>query len=297
MSSARATSSTEQVLAKAAEISGVDLHGAQVIRDGSNAIYRLAHDMVARIGQPGCLEAAERELRISQWLNNSGIPTVEAMSALRQPVVVADRPVTWWRLIPDHRPSTPAEMGAMLSALHALPPPTELQLPAYDPFTGLHERLVTAAMIDEDDRTWLLSHHTELRTQYDALPEAFSLSVIHGDAWQGNLVVPSSGVPTVLDLDKVSIGRREWDLIQLAVDYTDFSRVSGQDYRAFVEAYGGYDVTSWPGFRVLADIQELRWVGFAIARSPDSPRAAAQAKHRIACLRGQVARPWRWDAL
>ncbi|WP_107660508.1 phosphotransferase enzyme family protein [Nocardia suismassiliense] len=285
------------MLAKAAEVSGVDLRGAELIRDGSHAIYRLADDIVARIGQAGSIDDAQRELRISHWLNASGIPTVEAETSLTQPVIVADRPVTWWRLIPDHRPSTPSELGAMLRMLHALPPPTEFELPAYDPFTGLEERIDTAVMLDQDDRTWLLQHYSRLRAEYETLPKALMPCVIHGDAWQGNLVVPPSGIPTALDLDKMSIGRPEWDLIQLGVDYTDFSRVPDGDYRSFVEAYGGYDVTEWPGFRVLADIQELRWVAFAVAQSAGNDIAARQAKHRIACLRGQVPRPWRWEAL
>lgn len=289
--------SADEVLAKAAEISGVDLRGAELIRDGSHAIYRLADDVVARIGRPGSIDDAQRELRISQWLNDSGIPTVEAETLLTQPIIITDRPVTWWRLIPDHRPSTPGELGAMLRALHALPPPTEFELPTYDPFTGLDERIDSAGMLDHDDRAWLLQHYTRLRAQYDALPNTLSSCVIHGDAWQGNLVVPPSGIPTVLDLDKVSIGRREWDLTQLGVDYTDFSRVPRDDYQSFVTAYGGDDVTQWPGFRTLADIQELRWVAFAVAQSTGNGKAALQAKHRIACLRGQVPRPWRWEAL
>ncbi|MEV6557951.1 aminoglycoside phosphotransferase family protein [Nocardia sp. NPDC051756] len=297
MSSPRSHTSADEVLAKAAEVSGVDLRGAEVIRDGSHAIYRLADNIVARIGQPGSIDDAKRELRVSQWLNDSGIPTVEAETSLTQPVVVDDRPVTWWRLIPDHRPSTPGELGAMLRALHELSPPSEFELPAYDPFTGLEERIDTADMLDRDDRTWLLQHYARLRAQYYSLPNTLSPCVIHGDAWQGNLVVPPSGIPTVLDLDKMSIGRREWDLTQLGVDYTDFSRVPYDDYQSFVTAYGGDDVTEWPGFRILADIQELRWVAFAVAQSAGNGNAARQAKHRIACLRGQVPRPWQWEAL
>ncbi|WP_063632280.1 phosphotransferase enzyme family protein [Nocardia brasiliensis] len=297
MSSPHSCTPADEVLAKAAEVSGVELCGAEVIRDGSHAIYRLADDIVARIGQPGSIDDAVRELRISQWLNNSGIPTVESVPSLPHPIVVADRPVTWWRLIPDHRPSTPGELGAMLRALHALPPPTEFELPNYDPFTGLEERINNAEMLVQDDRTWLLQHCARLRTDYEVLPNALSPCVIHGDAWQGNLVVPPSGIPTVLDLDKVSIGRRQWDLTQLGVDYTDFSRVPPDDYRSFVVAYGGDDVTKWPGFRVLADIQELRWVAFAVAQSAGNGNAARQAKHRIACLRGEVPRPWQWEAL
>ncbi|MCP2297584.1 Phosphotransferase enzyme family protein [Nocardia amikacinitolerans] len=292
----QANVSTADVLSEAARIAGIDCHGAELIRDGSHVIYRLG-DIVARIGQRGSDFAARRELRISRWLNECGIATVESVAGLKQPVIVAERPVTWWRLIPEHRPSTPGELGAMLHDLHQLTAPADLALPDYEPFAGLYERLATADEVGRADRQWLLQHYTELRTRHDDLPTPAHLGVIHGDAWQGNLVVPTSGIPTVLDLDKVSLGRREWDLIQLAVDYTDFRRITAQDYRAFVDAYGGYDVTAWPGFRLLADVQELRWAAFAVERSRTSPQAAAQAAHRIACLRGQVARPWRWDAL
>jgi hypothetical protein len=101
----------------------------------------------------------------------------------------------------------------------------------------------------------------------------------------------------VLDLDKLSLGRPEWDLVQLAVDYTDFARVPDADYLSFVNAYGGCDVTTRPDFRVFADIQEPRWVGFALERACASKSAVGQANHRIACLRGAVPRPWQWEAL
>ncbi|MFI5542055.1 phosphotransferase [Nocardia sp. NPDC051900] len=291
-----ATTASKEVLAKAAQQAGLELHHPEAIREGSHAMYRVG-DIVARIGKRGSLKDAERELRVSQWLNSSGIPTVEAVSELPQPIVVDDRPATWWRLIPDHRPATPAELGAMLRALHSLPPPADPDLPRYNPFGDLPARLATAGTADDGDRTWLLTRYDELRQQYDNLPDPLRLAVIHGDAWQGNLVVPPSGIPTVLDLDKVSLGRPEWDLIQLAVDYTDFARVLEADYLSFVNAYGGYDVTTWSSFRLFADIQELRWVGFAIGQAGASEAAARQAKHRIECLRGEVTRPWRWEAL
>jgi hypothetical protein len=86
-------------------------------------------------------------------------------------------------------------------------------------------------------------------------------------------------------------------LVQLAVDYTDFRRITDRQYQGFVDAYGGYDVTRWPSYRVLADIQELRWVGFAINRSDAGQAVTAVARHRIACLRGLVPKPWTWTVL
>ncbi|MFC8044046.1 phosphotransferase family protein [Nocardia sp. NPDC057353] len=157
--------------------------------------------------------------------------------------------------------------------------------------------MAAADALEADDREWLLRHSTSLRQRYEQLPPPVRITVIHGDAWQGNLVVPAEGTPIFLDLDKVSRGRPEWDLVQLAVDHADFTRLSTTDYRSFVTAYGGYDVTSTPEFRIFADIQELRWVTFAIGLTHRDQEAAAEARHRIACLRGHVPKPWRWSAL
>ncbi|MFJ4654668.1 phosphotransferase enzyme family protein [Nocardia sp. NPDC088792] len=285
------------MLSRAARISNIDACGAVPIRDGSHAIFELPNGIVARIGKPDSYRTARRELYISQWLNQNGIATVQAVHSIPQPTVVNERPVTWWTLIPDHRSSTPEELGRMLRRLHALTPPTDFPLPSYAPFDGLREHIESATTIDEDDRSWLLTQFVRLRQQYDELDHPLPPCVIHGDAWQGNLVVPRTGDPIVLDLDKVSVGWREWDLVQLAVDYTDFQRITDSQYQSFVDAYGGYDVTQWPGYRVLADIQELRWVGFALGRSDTRKAAAIEATHRIACLRGVMPKPWTWQAL
>ncbi|MFF0488432.1 phosphotransferase enzyme family protein [Nocardia sp. NPDC004068] len=288
---------SDQVLLEAARVAGLKLTEYELVREGSHAVYRLAGDIVARIGRPGAGDAAAREVLISRWLNRSRIPTIEPVASIRQPTVIDGRPVTWWHLIPDHRPATPRELGTMLRALHALAPPTNPALPEHDPFHDLRSQLSGATAVKEGDRDWLLGHHDELRRRYDELPKAFAPSVIHADAWQGNLIVPPSGVPTLLDLDRVSLGRPEWDLVQLAADHADFDRIPDLEYGEFVDAYGGYDLAAQPSFRVLADIQELRWAAFALTRAETSHIAAAQADHRIACLRGEVAKPWQWDAL
>src|SRR5699024_6229203 len=119
---------------------------------------------------------------------------------------------------------------------------------------------------------------------------------VHGDAWQGNVAVPQTGTPVLLDLEHVSCGHSDWDLIPIAVDYADFARLTSTDYHDFVAAYGDHDVTATPGFRVLADIQELRWVVFVLGKAANSAHAVREAQHRIACLRGEIPRPWTWTA-
>ncbi|MFQ6268715.1 phosphotransferase enzyme family protein [Kutzneria viridogrisea] len=258
-------------------------------------LYQLPNRIVARIGRPGTYEIALRELQASRWLATSGFPVVRALD-VHQPTLVEDRPVTWWELLPEHRSATPSELGAVLRDLHALPLPAETPLPEHNPLRGLSTSICGASTVSAADRSWLLSHLHDLEKRYRELPEGLPRCVVHGDAWQGNVAVIPQRRPVVLDLDHVAIGRPEWDLIPLAVDRMDFQRISEAEYRAFVTAYGGFDVTTWPGYRPLADICELRWLCFALTKADSNKRAAAEAEHRLSCLRGDIPRPWTWSA-
>ena len=259
-------------------------------------MYRLREDVVARVGRPGTAGTAKREVEVADWLAASGLSVTRTVEGVTQPVVVDDRPVTWWRLLPEHRAATPAELGSVLRALHAVPVPTSPRLPTSDPLAVLDELIVEAPWVDDEDRAWLVAHVADLRKRYRRSSLEEPRNVIHGDAWQDNVAVPAAGAPILLDLEHVSIGHPDWDLIQLAVDYADFARIDEQEYRSFVHAYGGYDVTTTAGFRVLADIQELRWTNYVIAKSESNEAAGREVRHRIACLRGKVARPWTWTA-
>ena len=81
----------------------------------------------------------------------------------------------------------------------------------------------------------------------------------------------------------------------LAVDHADFSRISSKQYVDFVSAYG-FDATGIHAFRMLAEMQELRWTSYVIGKAAASPASADEASHRIACLKGEVLRPWNWQA-
>lgn len=280
----------------AAEAAGIDAGDMALLRDGSNAVVRLPHHVVARVGAPGTSDNAARQVHVARWLADSGIAVVMPLAAPPQPTLVGDRPVTWWTELPEHRHSNPAELGAALQALHRLRPPGQPVLPCYDAFDGIDEGITNARHLDPDDRHWLADRLAQLRRAVDALDLHRTAGVLHGDAWQGNLVVPvGGGEPILLDLDHVSLGHPAWDLAPLAADHVDFARIMDADYRAFVTAYGGHDITATPLFRTLADVEELRWTAFVLGKTA-SPEALNEARHRISCLRGQVPRPWTWTA-
>lgn len=284
------------VLISASRIAGVQAAGARLIRDGSNTMYELPGQTVARIGRAGTTEDARQEVQVSRWLTGAGMRVVRAVADLQQPVIVDDRPVTWWTLIPKHRPGQPAELGHLLAELHSLPVPTNPHLPAFDPFAGISERISNAHSLSEGDRSWLSQRLDQLHASYDQHNQLTTRTVIHGDAWQGNVAVPEGQQPILLDLENVSLGHPDHDLITIAVDYTDFARLSHTDYESFVNAYGGHNVTMSPGYRTLADLQELRWLSFVLSKAPDNPAAEHEVIHRIACLRGDIPQPWTWTA-
>jgi len=268
-----------------------------LLRDGSNVMYRLPGGVVARIGRVGAVDAATREVQVSRWLLAAGIAVVRTIDDLPQPVVVDGRPVTWWEFIPSGGIGSPADLATLLRRLHRLPVPDGITLPRHDPFIDLTHRVTASPVLNESDRAWLGRHLRTLKDRYECVTFDLARCVVHGDAWQGNVVVPHGGAPLLLDLEAVALGQPEWDLVQTAVDHTDFARLDRANYTSFVAAYGGYDVTDLPDYRVLGDIQELRWVCFALSRSATSPAAAREAHHRIACLRGDLPRPWSWTAL
>lgn len=285
------------VVTEAAQQVGMTAAPMELVRDGSHTIFRLPHGVVARLGPPGSGARASREIQVAGWLAASGVAVVQPVSGVPQPTLVGDRPVTWWLELPSHRAATPAELGAALRVLHRVPPPTTLELQRLDPFAGFAQRIRGADWTVPSDRDWLASHLDDLRNRWTRLPPGRPDCVIHGDAWQGNVAVPDRGGSILLDLEHVSLGPPEWDLIAIAADRTDFRRIDPAEYRSFVDAYGGHDVTTWPGYRTMADILELRWVCFALGKGGRDKAATDEARHRVACLRGEIPRPWTWTAL
>lgn len=172
-------------------------------------LYALPDGLVARIGRAGAESTARREVGVSFWLADNGFPAVRAKTDVDQPTVTHGRPVTWWALLPAHRPATTTELGETLRRLHALAVPDGLNLPEIDPFSCLDVKIDQARSVSADDRQWLSQHLADLRTAYVELPAGLPSCVVHGDAWQGNLAVSGDSPPVLLDLENVGIGRPE----------------------------------------------------------------------------------------
>lgn len=279
-------------LAEARRDLGLDTSEAELIRAGENTLYRLPGGLVARVTREGQEDAARKEVRVSRWLIGHGVPVVEAIDALDQPVVAGDRAVTFWRDLGTHRPGNLSELAELLRRVHALPLPG-FELGPLTPFVRFRDRLAAATWLPPDDLRWLYERGHDLQERYDARQIKQEPHVIHGDAWTGNVAVTGHG-PVLLDLERFAIGPPEWDLVGVAVDFTTFGILSAKEWAGFCESYG-QDVTTSEVFELFRDIRELRKVTFAIQMADHRPDIAEQARFRLACLQGKHGpRPWGW---
>jgi aminoglycoside phosphotransferase len=268
-------------------MAGLDADGAELVRLGKNAIYRLAAaPVVARIARTvDCLPDVRTEVGVARWLESEDFPAVRLAGPSGQPLAVEGRVVSFWELVSDGTEyGTAAELGALLRRLHALQLPPRLGVPLLRPF-GRVERRIENADLDEGDRAFLRERLAWLRGDYEELIFALPFGPIHGDANVGNILRRRDGVAVLIDLDGFGTGPREWDLALSAVYYDRMGWLSAEEYAAFVDAYG-FDVMAWSGYPVLRDIRELIMVTWLSQRVGESQEIAAEVRKRIADLRG-----------
>lgn len=270
----------------------MDSHGAQLLRLGTNANYRLAaHPVMVRIS-PGHFEDVRKELAVARWLASSGFPAARIAEDITQPLVLDDRIVTFWELIePSPQPAGVSDFAFLLGKLHRLPEP-EFPLPRFDPLDHTARRLESAG--DGEDARFLRGRCERLREQYARLNFVLPPGVIHGDAHEANALRGRDGTVRMLDFEAFAMGPREWDLAVLAMRYRPFGWISEVEYRACITAYGGFDVADWPGFPVLTRIRELSMTSWLLRKAGDSPEHEAELRRRMADLRDDSApRHWR----
>ncbi|WP_280443385.1 phosphotransferase family protein [Nocardia brasiliensis] len=271
---------------------GLNPNSSALLRRGENSIYVIDDAIVVRVSRPGQERAACREVKVAEWLEAAGIPAVQLMPGIDQPIVVEERAVTFWRKLPPHRPGTPAQIAYALKQLHSLPVPTTFELDALEPFVRLEQRIEAATTLPAEDREWMREHLVTLTRQYANLRPGQPHCVVHGDAWVGNVVATDDGRVVLLDLERTSFGPPEWDLVHTAIKCSSFGWISPAEYESFCAVYG-HDVSAWSGFELLRDIREFRMTCMAAQSAPTHPADREQADHRIACLRGAFGgRPW-----
>ncbi|MCO5993007.1 phosphotransferase enzyme family protein [Actinoallomurus rhizosphaericola] len=288
-----AAADTLRTLNHAGAVVGIDVTGAQLLRIGENAIYRLPDRIIGRIARTAAYEPdARKEVAVARWLEGHEYPAVRALP-IDQPVVVDGRVVTFWDLVSDKESyGSTAEVASLLARLHRLEPPSSLGLPSLQPFARAELRIDGNGWLSSGDRDFLRGRLEELRTRFAELEFALAPGVIHGDASVGNVIHDDAGNPILIDLDGFAIGPREWDLVLTAIYYDSFGWHTRDEYEVFVKTYG-FDVMEWPGYPVLRDVREFLMVTWLSQKASDDEKVAAEVRKRILALRtGSDKRDW-----
>lgn len=274
---------------------GLDSAGAELLRLGSNAVYRLAASpVVVRIARnPGSLAETERVVGVARWLAEEDFPATRVVSGLRQPLVVGGRVVSFWENAQDRSEyANTTELAELLRRLHWLEEPESLGLPYLDPFARLGERLAGLIVIADADREYLGERADDLHKQYDRLDYVLPFGLVHGDANVGNVIRDHDGRAILIDLDGFALGPREWDLVLTALYYERYGWHTRAEYEAFVFHYG-FDVMNWPGYSVLADVRELLMTAWIGQSAGSDATAAEEFARRMHALRtGGSRRDW-----
>ncbi|XKK58833.1 aminoglycoside phosphotransferase family protein [Streptomyces sp. ARC32] len=286
-----------RVMVAACRAAGLDGSGAELIRLGENALFRLATvPVIVRVARGHeWLPTAGKEVAVSRWLAGEGFSAARIVEDLEQPLLIDGYPVTFWRQIVegDRKPAY-GELGAVLRDLHSLTVPAGLELPRFDPF-GKQELRIDRAPIPEDDRTFLRKRWRELQDRYSDLQFDTPKGPVHGDAHVQNLMVDDRGQVILIDFEAFCCDHPEWDLMVTAVEHHSLGWQSHAQYAAFVSAYGR-DLYDWPGYEMLRGLQEFGMTTWLMQNIREDEQTAAEYRRRIAALRDDTAprdwRPW-----
>ncbi len=289
--------SAHATLREACSALGLDDGGAELIRFGQNAIYRLRHQpYVVRIARTADPADVRTEVRAARWLADMDFPATRLadLDHIAQPVEVGGRLVTVWDLVrqgPD-RP-TMTDLGRILRGLHDLASPPDLELPLFEPFPNVPRRLALAPdSVSQADTEFLRRRSAELAGAYASLSFELPTGPIHGDAHPGNLMRTESGEVLIGDLECFAAGPREWDIALPAAYRYGFGWLTDPEYQAFVDVYG-YDVAKATCFPVLRSIRELNMTAWLMQNVDENETIRAEFQRRMADLRDPDA-PRRW---
>ncbi|WP_282695666.1 aminoglycoside phosphotransferase family protein [Streptomyces sp. CC208A] len=271
--------------ARAREIlaaAGLPADGVRLLALGENAVFAVA-GLVVKVGRSAELfERARREVALAGRLAGAGIPAVRA--AEEEPRLVEGHPLTFWRPLPEPvRPAEPCDLAPLLTAVHALPEPTEFVLPRRELLGGVERWLRLAGdAIAPEDAAFLRERRDSFAPAAAALTPHLAPGPIHGDALPRNVRVGPDG-PVLMDLETFSSDLREHDLVVLALSRDRYG-LDPAAYDAFTEAYG-WDVREWEGCAVLRGARETASCAWVAQHAPHNPKALAEFERRVASLR------------
>jgi Putative homoserine kinase type II (protein kinase fold) len=261
----------------------VPAQDATLLRLTNNAVFALpTAGLVIRITRSLALaDRVHKVARLGAWFEQVGAPTIRLAHRIDQPVPVGGLLATVWRYVPPMLPAPAGpDLGRVLRAFHALPPPP-FPVPSWDPVADARIRLADAEALGDRERAFLLGWCDRLEARLARLRDRGEWRLIHGDAHVGNLLRESETRVVLCDFDSTCRGPWPVDLAAVAVGEIRFGRANA--HNALAAAYG-YDVTRDPDWPLLREVRELKLVVSAVPLLASTPGVAAEFRIRLTSI-------------
>jgi len=225
-----------------------------------------------------------------RWLAAADVPVASIYEDIDQPVMIDERPVSFWHAVTGGEPMpTHIDLARLLAAYHAAPD-CPCDLATFEPLRVSESRLAKANGVDAKDLDFLHDRIADLTNQFDHLDFALPVGPIHGDAHTKNLLT-DRGQVVLIDFEAAAIGPREWDLLPTSIAVQRYG-LPEQQYQEFAATYG-FDVRAWDGYPVLREIREVTMTTWIMQNVLESKAIADEFALRVACLRERDSeRPW-----
>lgn len=251
-----------------------------LLRFGNNGVFRVNEQFAIRVARPTTPAAITRsEVRVAEALQAADVPVVHlAALSVPQPLGAEGCLGTVWDYVHGEPPNY-RQLGELVRRFHDRTDSLTIELPQWQPLASARRRLnELSAGYPADDVALLNDWYERISAELDGLRYVLPRGVIHGQAEIGNALLQGA-TPVFVDLERVCVGPREWDLIDTAAVTLRFDRPLA-NHQAFAEAYG-FDVMAWPGFDALRRVWELRATTWLMQAASHSLDRADEARTRI----------------
>lgn len=267
--------------------------GLVLIRFGTNAVFEVVGaDLALRLRRPGASpEEIVRQVDLAYWLVEKSFPVnrpAPGFDVLYEGLDGATASFWEWIVEDPRKRASVADLGELLRNLHALLDryPGADGFPLWNPFHEMEHRIRT---VERNPDGWPDPSHLKLLRQWTRDNSADLVEVdwrlptglVHGDAHVGNVLTTKRGANVLIDLDAVSRGHREWDLVPTAVSRLRF-QADPASIEDFTAVYG-FDLLKWNGWPTLRRLRELYMTSWLMSVANSRARRE-EAEHRLRCL-------------
>jgi Ser/Thr protein kinase RdoA (MazF antagonist) len=276
------------VLIEFCKMSGLQPDGARLVSFRQTALYHLsAYDVSLRIYAPH--EPPGRGipmLECARWLERHNFPAVRPSTLLeQQPVNVLDCQVSLWQWISEApRPADEArQFGRLLRRFHDLEDNAAVPVFPFDPMGKIasrierlrREHLVHTSHLQILDKIFIDLQRREPELQQSHLGSG----MVHGDAIPSNGVQSRDGM-VLIDLDSISRGPREWDLVPQFVYATRLGRGGRAAWLEFLDGYG-IDESDLPSLEAACLIKQFSMTVVLCLSAGRSPKIDGEIERRL----------------